>query len=74
MYCLFIRCVYSKFNDCIFIEPTWNGWWDTPKEGTMVSIATGEKLEKDAFTKWNAGEPNGDTKENCGTIRAGGTW
>ena len=54
--------------------PTWNGWWDTPSEGTMVSIATGEPLEKDAFQNWNAGEPNGDTKENCGTVRAGGTW
>ena len=37
------------------IEPTWNGWWDTPSEGTMVSIATGEKLETGAFTNWNAG-------------------
>ena len=40
----------------------------------MVSIATGEKLEKDAFSMWDAGEPNGDTKENCGTVRAAGKW
>ena len=52
----------------------WNGWWDQPNEGEMVAISTNRKLLKDDYHNWGAGEPNGDTMENCGTVNQESGW
>ena len=46
----------------------WNGWWDEPEEGKWTSITTSEVLSSQSFTKWYPGEPNGYTKESCGSL------
>ena len=58
-----------------FTDRIWTGWWDEPKEGEMVSVVNNSKLLKNqSFAPWGAGEPNGDTMENCGVLNQRGGW
>ena len=47
----------------------WNGWWDEPEEGEMVSVKNSEMLNSQSYSNWYIGEPNGLTIENCGIAR-----
>ena len=47
----------------------WNGWWDEPEEGEMVSVKNSEMLNSQSYSNWYVGEPNGLTIENCGIAR-----
>ena len=51
------------------VKGIWTGWWDEPKEAEWVSVLDSSKLLKSqSFKPWKLGEPNGLTKENCGTL------
>ena len=56
-------------------EGSWIAWWDVPEEGKMVSPFDSKTvLTKDAYQMWDAGEPNGETIENCVVLRRTGRW
>ena len=47
-------------------ELTWIGWSDDDQEGNWVSaLNSSVSLGEEHFQSWGAGEPNGETKENC---------
>ena len=52
----------------------WAGWSDQDSEGTFVNLNTGEPLTDSSYARWGLGEPNGNSMENCATIRPVGYW
>lgn len=43
----------------------WTQWSDTQEEGIFQDVATGRTLSTADFVTWFAGEPNGESLENC---------
>ena len=59
----------------VMSEGSWIAWWDVPQEGKMVSPFDSQNvLTKDSYQMWDAGEPNGETIENCVVLRRTGRW
>ncbi len=50
------------------IPKMWVGWWDDLSEGEITNVNTGQPLK--GFAPWLPGSPNGDTLQNCMSVRA----
>ena len=56
-------------------EGSWIAWWNVPQEGKMVSPFDSQRvLTQDSYQMWDAGEPKGETIENCVVLRKTGRW
>ena len=54
-------------------EGTWIAWWDENQEGEWISAINSSKLlDTNNFQSWEPGEPNGETIENCASLKRTG--
>ena len=54
---------------------TWMGWSDDDQEGNWVSaLNSSVSLGKEQFQPWRSGQPNGERKQNCLTLKTNGRY